>query len=358
MPDISQAIAIRSVVAHELEFVQRFLTEARNTAHILTPFARSNVPMIPDGWDVYFHQYKISTEVAKDTEGKPYYKDGEIYAIRGTGRVALTKVGLWRLEQLAGVSWEDPRTGVSTIHRMDDGKDCHVCRYQATGYIRDIDGQIRTESDGFGYDLRDGSPQAVAMTPKELPKARQNIEQLTITKCKLRVLRGLLGIQTSFKLEELEKPFVVLKMQFNLDRMDPEIKKKLDTIMAAKQMGIEKELFGLMRVEAESVRNFSDSLAPQPGPRGLEVHPPLNLPTVSDPVIDDQERADEQAQLQYQQERSDQILRIDGLYQTKKGMPREKLSPDKPPLKELSDSDLTQIEDALLKLPDLKKDLI
>jgi hypothetical protein len=358
MPDNSQAIALRTVVAHDLAIVQKFLVEVRDKAHILTPFARSNVPMIPNGWDVYFHQYKISTRSEKDAKGYTIYPDQEVYNIQGTPRLALTKIGLWRLEQLAGVTWEDPRTGVSTVRRTDDGKDMYVCRYQATGYIRDIDGQIRSASDGFGYDLRDGSPQALAKTEKELPKVRQNIEQLTITKCKLRVLRSLLGIQSSYTIADLEKPFIVLKMQFNIDKIDPEIKKKLDTIMAAKQMGIEKELFGLMQVEAESMRRLTESITEPPAALP-PVSGPVDLPGVVDPVTGEYEDPDEIEQKKYWAEREALVKSIEVLYLAKKGTTREILSPTKPPLTGLNDSDLTEIEKALSALPDLqKKDIL
>ncbi len=352
MPELSQAIATRSVVAHELETVQRFLTEARNRAHILTPFARSNVPYIPDGWDVYFHQYKISTE--RDDKGD--FPDGEVYAIKGTPRVALTKIGLWRLEQLAGVSWEEPRTGKSTITRVDDTNDSRVCRYQATAYIRDIDGQLRFQSDGFGLDLRDDSDQAKARTPNQLAKDRQNIEQVTITKCKLRVLRALLGVQSSYKPEELQKPFVVFKMQFNIDRMDPDIKKKLDTVMAAKQMGIEKELFGLLQAQGASAQGLIDAIS-TPAKPPLEVHPPLDLPPVTDP-IPPAEDPDEAAERKYWTQRQETIAHIELLYKAKKGKSRAELSPTKPPLKDLTDADLAEIEKALSIMTDIRGDLI
>jgi hypothetical protein len=268
----NQSLVLRSSVFHDLETVQKELTAARDRAHILTPFCRSSVPYLPEGWNVFIHQYLISTK----TNAKGDYVDQELYPIKGTRKVGLTKIGLWRLEQLAGVSWEDPKSGKSTIHRVDDGKNSHVCRYQATGYIRDIDGQVRSQSDGFGYDLREDSPQAVSMVghPEQLAKARQNIEQLTITKAKLRVLRGLLGIQSSYFPEELEKPFVVLRMAFNIDAIDPAIKSKLITIMAAKQMGIENELFKVMRLEADTASQIDAAQNPQLP----EVPPPVALP--------------------------------------------------------------------------------
>lgn len=347
----TQAVALRSKVIHDLENVQKELLAMRDKAHILTPFCRSSVPYIPEGWNVFIHQYTIS--LAQDEKGE--FKDGEVYLIKENGRLALTKIGLWRLEQLAGVTWEDPKTGKSTIVRIDDGKDSLVCRYQATGFILDIDGQRRSQSDGFGYDLRDNSPQANALSdkPKNLARLRQNIEQQTITKAKLRVLRGLLGVQSSYKPNDLLKPFVVLRMAFNIDAIDPTIKNKLITIMAAKQMGIEKEVFGLMQLEADQARQL-EAMNPTPPPPLPPVVEPLKLGEPG-PIDDEASylEPDEDADRMYWAARDAQIERITKLYQSKKGKSRDELSPGKPPLRDLPDQELTAIEDALSQLPNL-----
>ena len=361
MPDVSQSIAKRSVVAHNLESVEKILQVARQHGHILTPFCRSEVPNIPNGWDVYFHQYTVSLEY-DDKERK--FVDGEVYYVEGTRDLALTKVGLWKLEQLAGVSWEDPKTGVSTIRRMDDRKDPYVCQYQATGYIRDIDGQIRSSSDGFGYDLRDNS--AFAQSLKEKPKAllqlRKNIEQQSITKAKLRVLRSLLGIKSSYKMDELKKPFVVLKMSFNLDTLDPEIRKQLDTIQAAKQMGIEKELFSLWTSkESNQLRDLDSDIKTQSLPVQPPVAEPLALPDVGNPAINDsipvdaEEAPSDEEIDQHYAARDAHVKRIEDLYIRKTGKSRKELSPDKEPLDQLKDAELVAIEEALSKKPDIQK---
>jgi hypothetical protein len=343
----NQALALRSMVTHDLETIQNELMAARDKAHILTPFCRSAVPYLPQGWNVFIHQYTIS----RKQNDKGEYIDQELYPIKGTRKVGLTKIGLWRLEQLAGVSWEDPKTGASTIHRVDDGKDSHVCRYQATGYIRDIDGQIRSQSDGFGYDLREDSPQALGMAghPEQLAKLRQNIEQQTITKAKLRVLRALLGVQTSYYPEEMDKPFVVLRMAFNIDSIDPANKNKLLTIMAAKQMGIENELFKVMRLEADT----ASAIEAAQNPQFPEPMPPVALPPPNTTPLEELD-PDEIAEREYWKQRDAQIERITKYYLSKKGKTREELSPGRPGLSELNDGELKAIEDSFSKLPDLQ----
>jgi hypothetical protein len=365
MPDVSQSIAKRSVVARNLETVEAVLQAARKFGHILTPFCRSAIPQIPNGWDVYFHQYTL--DLQQDQKGN--FLEKEVYRIEGTSDYALTKIGLWKLEQLAGVSWEDPNTGRSTIRRVDEpmkdenGREFyhpHICRYQATGYIRDIDGQIRTSSDGFGYDLRDGSPMAESLKdkPKQLAQLRKNIEQQVLTKAKLRVLRSLLGLKSSYKLDELKKPFVVLKMSFNLDTLDPEVRKQLDTIQAAKQMGIEKELFSLWTgKESNQLRQIDTDIKTKSLPVQPPVVEPLELPAVAEPELElpeDGGTTDEEINAYYDA-REAQIARIEELYLAKTGKTREQLSPDKEPLEMLQESELKAIEDALSKKPDLKK---
>lgn len=349
----NQALTLRSKVTHDLAIIQQDLLAMRNQAHILTPFCRSSIPYIPEGWQVFIHQYTLSLEHNEKME----FKDGEIYYIRENGQYALTKIGLWRLEQLAGVTWEDPKTGKSTVVRIDDGKDPLICRYQATGYIRDIDGQLRSQSDGFGYDLRDDSPQSRALSekPKNLARLRQNIEQQTITKAKLRVLRSLLGVKSSYKLEELQKPFVVLRMAFNIDAIDPAVKNKLVTIMAAKQMGIEKEVFGLMAMEADQARQLEAAMS------NMQLPPPTTQVPVNQTLVDEnpvpepapESPSDEDIEREYWIKRDQQIERISKLYLAKKGKSREELSPGRPPLIQLPDSELSSIEDSLSKMPDL-----
>ena len=366
-------IPTNSMIFSDLESVQAYLKELRDKAHILTPFAKSAIPHIPQGFVVFIHQCTISTRSEKDEKGYINYTDGEVYPIKGTSKLGLSKLGLTRLEQLADVSWvnpkSDPNKPKSTIEKGPPFDNPLVCRYAAIGYMTDIDGQVRCYADAYGNDLQDNSPQAKAMSEKELPKARQNIEQLTITKAKLRVLRGLLGVKNSYTLEELQKPFVVLRLVFNIDSIDPSTKSKLLTVVAAKQLGIVNELFGLMRTEAEERRQLEAGTNLRPPEPLPPISEPLQLPGIQPLPLDntasvrpeasalrytDHEDPDEVMERQYWKDRDARVDRIAKLYIAKKGRTRAELSPGKPPLEELQDAELKAIEEAISQLPNIR----
>lgn len=146
-------------------------------------------------------------------------------------------------------------------------------------------------------------------------------------------------------------------MQFNIDRLDPEIRTKLNTLMAAKQMGIEHELFGLLQAQTPTVQGLLDA-ASTPAKPPLEVHPPVDLAPIGDPNPQGPLDPDEMAERKHWAERDEKIGRIEALYLIKKGKSRAELSPTKPALGDLKDADLTEIEKALSEMADLRKDLI
>jgi len=350
MSEQNTAVAVREpqqlLATRSLQDIQQALTSYRDKAHLLTPFCRTPVKDFPEDWDVSIRTLVIST--SRDSEGK--YPDQKVYPIEGTGRLGLTKIGLWKLEQLAGIKW-------LWLKRQDEKEDSRFCSYQACAEVTDVDGTRREVTDGFDYDLRDGSDRVEAMKgkPKQLAMARQNIDQLCITKAKLRVLRAILGIQSSYKPEELQKPFVILKMQYKGGLDDPMIRRAL----AMKQHGIEKEVFALMQAEGSRPPQIGEPVHPAALPA---IQQPMNLqlpPMPGDnPALETHLTLEELAAAQKQEEREDLIRKIDALYLAKKGATRAQFSPTKPPLSELSDENLTEIEKTLSELPDIGKGLI
>jgi hypothetical protein len=349
----NQSLQLRSTVHQSLESVQKILNDNREKAHILTPFCRSKIPMIPPGWLVQTHLYTISTRSAQ-VNGKEVFPDEEVYRVPGSSKLALTKFGLWRLEQLAGVTWVNPETGKSTIETIHTG-DPLVYTYSVIGYMRDINGEMRSQSDGYTLDLRDGSPSAIAYTDKQLPKARQNIAQVALTKAKLRALKGLLGIRQSYEPRELEKPFLIFKLAFDLESvmlgLDPATQKQILIAMVAKNMGLGSELFHLTDMGPTPTIQIDSSHNPQlPESAPEELPPPMDpesLPTGESAPDNDKDQA-------YWTARTARIDRIATLYLSKKGASRESISPNKPSLPNLNDDELAAIEEALSKLPDIQ----
>jgi hypothetical protein len=144
---------------------------------------------------------------------------------------AINKIGLMRIASCAGIVWTE-RCG-----RRDDRRVPFVWEYFAEGDMLTPDGQWQTLSGTVEIDLRDGSPQIGGWTlekweallkenrgkPKDEQKwsvngwsdkrvlqARRFGLSLAESKSKLRAIRSI-GVQSVYTVEELRKPFVVLR---------------------------------------------------------------------------------------------------------------------------------------------------
>jgi|GEM_PF-2934619 hypothetical protein len=349
---------------NDIEQLKSALVRYRDHAHILNPFCRTDVNFIPPGWKVSVRATMIST--IEDS--------GEVFHFsKKSAKVALTTYALRRLQQLAGLKWLwTKKMDVDVL--IDSGKvdkrgnpimipDPRVVQYQACAQIMDLDGTYRELTDGYHLDLRDDTDQAKSYSSElELAQARKNIDQLAFTKARNRVIRGILGIQSSYKPEELQRPFVILKMvpDMNVDN------KLIQLALQAKALQVEDIVFGYLRagIDEDKARHMLEAGDLRPGMQiptlpPVRVDEPLNLPPLPEEEEEEQRRQTEAdlAALEAREARDALIRRIEDLYTAKKGMSRSQLSPDKPPLEDLSDESLRQIEAALGKLPALR-DLI
>lgn len=143
---------------------------------------------------------------------------------------SLRKEGLLKLCQAIGVQW-DP----THCRRLDDGKQRFFWRWQYFGYVRTHDGQVQPLQGSFELDLRDGGGDAVGMKAPQLNKARANGNEVCETKAMLRAIRTL-RIQQSYTVDELKKPFLIVRFSFTPDMDDPEIKKAV-TLQAMSGIG-------------------------------------------------------------------------------------------------------------------------
>lgn len=153
---------------------------------------------------------------------KKYGRGTDVYhsaSIMGADERALGKVGLLKIAQAAGIQW-DP----NHCRRMDDGRVPLYWRWQYFGWVRTHDGQLTPVSGSRELDLRDGSAEMKRMTAPQLPGARAAGNELCETKAMLRAIRTL-GLKQSYTLDELKKPFLIVRFSFVPDMSDPEIKK-------------------------------------------------------------------------------------------------------------------------------------
>jgi hypothetical protein len=166
--------------------------------HLVSP--ASTPPRPPIGCEYSFSRVVID----------PDPKKGQIAIIEG--KPSLSKTALNQIAKMAGVRWDDARSG-----RTDDGSDPNFASYKAVGWYIDFDGQKIPITGEKTMDLRDTSERAKKMKPHDLQQSRFFIAEHAETKAKNRALRGGLALQTSYLPDQLgnDHPFVVVKLALN-----------------------------------------------------------------------------------------------------------------------------------------------
>jgi len=156
-----------------------------------------------------------------------------------------TKQALMKLSVCAGVIWS-----VNETRRIDNGADRNYIAYRAVGGIKKADGQpvffsaeydmdmeVIEQEMRESYEKKTKGEWMASKTAKEKAEYVDfcvNRDLLQKRKFKLRlceagamnrVLRMLLGIKQAYTTEELSKPFVVMRVVFQPDYNDKEVKK-------------------------------------------------------------------------------------------------------------------------------------
>lgn len=172
---------------------------------VLTPAAA--LSSIPKDHKVLVSQVRINPNPAF----------GEVYQnpmFTRDGEVALTKPGLEKIAQCAGI-------GIDEISRVDSGTVEHVWSYRVRGHWIGFDGtridRIATKT----LDLRDGSPDLKGFTAKQIEQARRHGEAVCESKAINRLYRTY-GLRQKYSQRELaDRPFIVLKLQWEPDMTNP-----------------------------------------------------------------------------------------------------------------------------------------
>jgi len=139
------------------------------------------------------------------------HKDGNVRS--------LNKSGLQKIAQALGIQW-DPRE----CRRVDNGRERNYWHWKYVGYVRTHDGNLQTVSGSRELDLRDGAAEATEMTSSsQLQKQRAMGNQMCETKAMQRAIRTF--VRQSYTVDELKKPFLIVRFSFTPDMSDPEIKK-------------------------------------------------------------------------------------------------------------------------------------
>jgi hypothetical protein len=129
--------------------------------------------------------------------------------------LALSKNGLRKLAECAGISYRTDRTDPRTIS--------NYWEFKAIASYRGIDGSTVTREATMEWDLRDGSERMKGWTANQITEGRKN----GLRNCEARAINAVIrecgcGIKQKYTRAELAKPFLVLRVAFQPDMRDPE----------------------------------------------------------------------------------------------------------------------------------------
>ena len=149
----------------------------------------------------------------------PNKEDGDCYdglPFLEKNEVAPAKIGLRKIAECGGISTSTTRTDPRTIR--------HYWEYKAIASYRGADGAVITREASMEWDLRDGSQRLKGWTHNQIEEGRKN----GLRNCETRAINAAIrefGIKQKYTRAELEKPFVVLRVVFQPDMNDPDIKR-------------------------------------------------------------------------------------------------------------------------------------
>lgn len=166
----------------------------------------------------------------------------EVYDTPGArdGSVCLHSAKLEQIANAGGLDF-DPTL---ELHTHDFAKEPYLCQMSVGGWYIDSIGQRRLVGDGVTHDLRDGSKRVKLLggpAAKPVDVARQFICEQARSRARARVVRKCMNLASSFKKEELRKPFVAVR--FRMNEADEDVKRAL----IARGVGASAEVFGERR---------------------------------------------------------------------------------------------------------------
>jgi hypothetical protein len=141
---------------------------------------------------------------------------GEVYQnslFTKQGEVALSKVGLEKIAQCAGIS-------IEKVVRVDSGTVPYLWSFQAYGWWIGFDGARIDRVKGRTLDLRDGSDALKGFSANQIAQARVHGEAVCESKAINRVYRSY-GVKQKYLQAELDRPFIVCKLRYEPDMTNP-----------------------------------------------------------------------------------------------------------------------------------------
>lgn len=169
----------------------------------------------------------------------------EVYDTPGArdGTVCLHSTKLEQIANAGGLDF-DPSL---EMHTHDFQKEPYLCQMSVGGWYIDSIGQRRLVGDGVTHDLRDGSKRSKLLLGREgtnskaLDAGRQFICEQARSRARARVIRKCMNLASSYRKDELQKPFVAIR--FRLNEQDEDVKQAL----IARAVGATNDVFGTRR---------------------------------------------------------------------------------------------------------------
>lgn len=269
---LTRSAAPTSIVgsARDPGVVNAELEAAVRTSHLVSPATICG--FLPEGCEVAISMIKVDPNTDK---GGP----GEVSPVGG-GKLSLSGFVLKRIGAAAGISWDMNATG-----RLDDGSDPHYCHYRAVGWVRNFDGSVRCLSGEVEIDMREGSPQFIAMKERakdgsnftsQLRDTRLFLIRHAETKAKLRAIADM-GVKRSYTTAELAKPFKVARLMWTGRTDDPELKQLFAAKTADAMIGASSMMYGVQTAPAvRPAPTPMTQIAVSPSPQMPHGPPPLN----------------------------------------------------------------------------------
>jgi len=180
--------------------------------HILTPIA--DFRALPECYGLMPAQVQVNTDPnAGDVyQDKLFCKEHEF---------ALTKLGLAKVALAAGMTIKTERVDPRTIQ--------NYWEVRATAQFIGIDGTPQSLDATEELDLRDGTDRSLKVMGKERSEAAlRSVRAKGLRNCEARAINAVIrqfGLKQKYTRQELEKPFVVLRVVFMPDMSDPEVKR-------------------------------------------------------------------------------------------------------------------------------------
>lgn len=202
------------------------MASAAQVGYLITP--QTSCGQLPAGCALAVSLVYI--DVDRETYGIPNAESND----RGLDKTALAKISA-----AAGIDWDAQQT-----QRLDNGRDPHYVHYRAVGYVRNFDGTVRCELGSMEMDMRDGAEEMLACKKEiDLALKRKFILRHAESKAMNRVIRRL-GVRSKYSRQDLQKPFVVVKIMFTGHSDDPALKMMFAQKTADAFLGSRNALYG------------------------------------------------------------------------------------------------------------------